>query len=340
MIRSFGTTRDGAPVRAVTLGPADGLQAEVLTFGGILRRLSVPGPKGRRDLVLGLPDVAAYENDPAYLGCLVGRYGNRIANARYTYQGRTVELAPNEGANQLHGGPRAFSRRVWRLQDYQVGAESRLVLGLTSPDGDNGFPGTLEVTAEIIVAGGDLTLRFTAIGDADTPVSLTWHPYFNLAGDAQVAADRQMLRLRSQHFLPVGPGLIPTGALEPVAGTAFDFRRPRLLTPRHNHPQIFQAGGYDHCFVLDGEPAPDEAADWAATLSSPDSGVSMRLHTDQPSVQFYGGQGLASQYPGLGTGVCLEPQAFPDAPNQPGFPDAILKAGDRYSRVMRFSLSW
>ncbi|MEC4594419.1 aldose epimerase family protein [Nitrospirillum amazonense] len=340
MIRSFGTTRDGAPVRAVTLGPADGLQAEVLTYGGILRHLSVPGPKGRRNLVLGLPDVAAYENDPAYLGCLVGRYGNRIANARYTYQGRTVELVPNEGVNQLHGGPGAYGRKVWRLQDFQGGADSRLVLGLTSPDGENGFPGTLEVTAEITISGGDLTLRFTAIGDADTPVSLTWHPYFNLAGDPQVAADRQMLRLRSQHFLPVGPGLIPTGALEPVAGTAFDFRRPRLATPRHNHPQIFQAGGYDHCFVLDREDTWDEAADWAATLSSPDSGVSLRLHTDQPSVQFYGGQGLASQYPDLGMGVCLEPQAFPDAPNHPSFPDTMLKAGDRYSRMMRFSISW
>ncbi|MDE1146196.1 MAG: galactose mutarotase [Azospirillaceae bacterium] len=343
MIDGFGTTRDGTPVRAVTLGSPDGLQAQVLTFGGILRQLTVPGPKGRRPLVLGLPDIAAYERDGAYLACLVGRYGNRIAGARYTLDGRTVQLVANEGANQLHGGPGGFGRKVWRLQDYQAGPESRLVLGLTSPDGENGFPGTLEATAEITVAGQDLTLRFTAIADADTPVSLTWHPYFNLSGDPQVAADRQMLRLRSHRFLPVGPGMIPTGVLEEVAGTAFDFRRPHSVTPRHTHPQIAQAGGYDHCFVLDqGRDGVwgDEAADWAATLSSPDSGVALRLHTDLPAVQFYGGQGLPGAHPDLGTGVCLEPQAFPDAPNQPSFPNAILRAGQRYSHHMRFHITW
>lgn len=324
-IRSFGRLDDGRQVHAYRIGEADGVCAEILDLGGILARLRVPGDTGRVDAVLGLPDARAYFGDPAFLGILVGRYGNRIGGSRFALDGQAHLLAANEGRNHLHGGLLGFGRRLWTVEDHRADA---LVLRLRSPADEEGYPGNLDVLATYRIVGDRLELRFDASTDAATPFNPTHHPYFNLAGDASVPASAQVLQVPVAGVLPVSDDLIPLGHVEPVAGTAFDFRTAATLQARidRNDPQLRIAGGYDHCLVLE----PDRA--WAAALYSPHSGVAMRIDCDAPALQLYGGQALARQHPGLGDGLCLEPQDYPDAPNQPAFPDAILRPGRAYRR--------
>jgi aldose 1-epimerase len=332
MIQAFGALRDGRAVEAVTLGMPDGLQAEILTYGGILRRLTLPGPSGKQDLVLSLPDVEAYERDNAFLGILVGRFANRIAGARFELDGQQHVLAANEGRNHLHGGQLGFGKRLWRVLDAQSQPAHRLRLGISSPAGEEGYPGNLDATAEFTVVADELTLRFEARCDRSTPLNLTWHPYFNLSGDRSRPVDEQTLRMPASRYLPVADSeLIPTGELADVAGTPFDFRRERPLRAPEpsSHPQLIIGRGYDHCWVLDAE------RDCDAELHSPHSGVTMSIHTERRAIQFYGGQGLPAQHPRL-NGVCLEPQDFPNAPNEPRFPAAILKAGKPYTATFRY----
>lgn len=324
-IRPFGRLPDGREVRAHRLGDEGGLCADILDLGGILARLRVPGEDGSVDVVLGLPDAAGYFGDPAFLGILVGRYGNRIAGSRLTLDGREHVLAANEGRNHLHGGALGFGRRIWTVEAHDAGA---LVLRHRSPAGEEGYPGNLEVVATYRVTGNRLQLVFEATTDAPTPFNPTHHPYFNLAGDATVPASAQLLQVPVAGVLPVSEELIPLGHVQAAAGTAFDFRDAATLDARFDaaDPQLRIAGGYDHCLVLE----PGHAA--AAALYSPHSGVAMRIDCDAPALQLYGGQALVRQHPGLGDGVCLEPQDYPDAPNQPAFPPAILRPGKVYRR--------
>lgn len=332
MQRDFGRLPDGDDIHAITLTGDAGLHAEVLTYGGILRRLSLETGTGRVDLVLGLPDLASYLADRDSVGILVGRFGNRIAGARFRLDGCEHVLSGNEGRNHLHGGYRGFGRMAWTVREYGSG---RLVLGCRSPAGDEGYPGTLEVTATFRVQGSSLELEYAALSDAPTPVNLTHHPYFNLAGDPVIPAARQWLRIPADRYLPVDGELIPTGDIASVAGTPFDFRRP--TTPAQHtdpaHAQIVVGHGYDHCLVL------ADGADCVAELYSSHSGVAMRITSDAPAVQFYEGQGLDARHPELGRGLCLEPQGFPDAPNQPRFPDAILRPGQLYRRYIRYQFA-
>lgn len=326
MIEVFGTLQDGRRVEAVTLGTEGALQAQILTYGGILRRLTWPVRGVAKDIVLSLPDLDAYVRDPAFLGILVGRFANRIAGARFELDGQTHRITANEGANQLHGGQLGFGKRLWRMIDLQ--SSRRLVLGLTSPAGEEGYPGKLDVSAEFIVEEDELTLRFEARCDAATPLNLTWHPYFTVSGAEQ-------LRLPASHFLPVRDAqLVPTGELASVAGTPFDFRKPRSVrAPDPSaHPQLAIGGGYDHCWVL------DDRRDCDAELHSPQSGITLRVISERRAIQFYGGQGLPRQHPGL-SGICLEPQDFPNAPNEPRFPPAILRPGTAYTTTFRYRLS-
>ncbi len=337
MTRPFGRLPDGTEVDVITLGSADRLQAEILTLGGTLRSLTLPPrAKGgqRIPLVLSLPDLPAYLKDTSYIGQLVGRYGNRIGGAGFELDGKRYTLTANNGPNTLHGGDVGFGKYVWRTLGTGGGRNSWIKLGHRSPAGINGFPGNLEVTALISVYEDTLTLAYEATTDAATPISLTWHPYFNLSGDPGRSIDEQMLMINASHYLPINDSRVPTGEIAPVAGTPFDFRRARNLRvpPPSTHPQIALAGGYDHCWVLDRKAA------FAAELRSPANGVRMSIRTNLPGLQVYGAYHLRTVYPGWHA-VCLEPENFPDAPNHENFPSSILRPGQTHQSFMKFSFS-
>jgi aldose 1-epimerase len=335
-MRDFGRLDDGRTVEAFTLGRDDGLQAEILTYGGILRRLTFPAHGTRRELVLGLRELAQYVADRAFLGVLVGRFANRIAGATFELDGQRHTLAANDGVNQLHGGLLGFGKRLWRVLNWQPTPVPRLWLQYSSPAGEEGYPGNLEVTVALTVDAAELELRFEARCDAPTPFNPTYHPYFNLSGDAQLPIDRQLLRLPASRFLAVADcALIPTGELRAVEGTPFDFRtaRPLRTPPLDSDAQLRHASGYDHCWVL------DRGADCAAELFSPDSGVRMRIESDAAGVQLYAGQWLTKQYPGLGHAVCLEPGGLPNAVNEPRFPSTILRPGTTRHALIAYRFS-
>ena len=318
-IRQFGRLADGRAVEAITLGSPGGLQAEVLTYGAILRRLSIPMGGQRRELVLALDTLERYVHDTAYVGPLVGRFANRVAQGRFALDGQTHQLTRNEAGNHLHGGAAGVSRKVWQLRDASSDA---MTLGLHSPAGEEGYPGNLDITLGLSVLPDTLRIDITARTDAPTPVNLTWHPYFNLGGDAT----GHWLRIPASHYLPVGPGLIPTGAIAPVEGTPFDFRGGRTIAPPalHTHAQLSLGGGYDHCWLL------DDNADCQCELRSLMGDVTLRMEGTARALQFYGGQYLSRAHPGIGSGLALEPQGLPDAPNHPDFPDSILRPGNVY----------
>jgi aldose 1-epimerase len=334
MMRSFGLLEDGRRCDSITLGSERGLQVEVLNFGAILRRLTFPVRGVRRDLILHFERIEHYERDRAYVGSLVGRFGNRIAGGRFELDGKRHQVTANEDANHLHGGALGFGKRLWRVLDVTHNEVPRVVLGLRSPAGEEGYPGTLDATVELRVSHDMLEIMLTATSDAPTPVNLTYHPYFNLAGDFATPATEQRLRILAAHYLPVGKGLIPTGEIAPVDGTTFDFRETRRLRPpvADTHPQLAIAGGYDHCWVL----SPD--ADCACELTSANRDLTLTMSGSGPGLQFYNGQFLARTHAALGSGVILEPQGLPDAPNQPGFPSAILRPGNTYRATIEYRL--
>ncbi len=336
MKRPFGRLADGSDVEAFTLGTADGLQAEILTLGGTLHSLSLPGPRGRIPLVLSLPDLPAYLKDTSYIGQLVGRYGNRIAGASFELDGKRYPLTANNGPNTLHGGDVGFGKYVWQVLGSGGGKNTFVKLGHRSPAGINGFPGNLDVSALISVYDNTLTLAWEATTDAPTPISLTWHPYFNISGDPARSIDEQQLSMRASRYLPINDSRVPTGEIVPVAGTPFDFRKPKNLRvpPPSSHPQIKLAGGYDHCWVLDPPPGSKQGP-VAAELYSPASGVRMAVRTNLPGLQVYGAYHLKAVYPGWHA-VCLEPENFPDAPNHANFPSSILRPGQTHRSFMSF----
>ena len=334
-MNSFGLLDDGRSVEAITLGDPAGLQVEVLTYGAILRRLSYPVRGVRRDLILHFDRLDEYVRDCAYVGSLVGRFGNRIANASFKLNDQQHRVTANEGVNHLHGGALGFGKRLWRVLDVTGRDDPRVLLGLDSPAGEEGYPGKLTATVELKVARDSLGITFGAYADAPTPVNLTYHPYFNLAADFTTPATSQRLRIPAAHYLPVAAGLIPTGELASVEGTTFDFRRARRLQPPsvQSHPQLELAGGYDHCWVL----APD--ADCACELSTPNGEITLTMSGSGPGLQFYNGQFLARTHPAIGSGIILEPQGFPDAVNQPRFPSAIVRPGAPYHATIEYRLA-
>jgi aldose 1-epimerase len=329
MIRPFGTLEDGRGVDGVMLGSADGLQAEVLSYGAILRRISYPVRGQRRDVILSFASLAEYVRDRAYVGPMVGRFGNRISEARFTLDGRESRVTANEGVNHLHGGALGFGKRLWSIDEAR---EDRLVLSYHSPAGEEGYPGSMDVTATFTVDADTLTILLSAGSDAPTPVNLTFHPYFNLAADKAGSATAHWLRIPAAHYLPVRDGLIPTGEIAPVGGTPFDFRASRVLAPPDlsRDAQLARAGGYDHCWVLSKD------ADCSCELSSTDRDLTMTIRGSGPGLQFYNGQFLARTHPSLGSGLILEPQGLPNAPNEPTFPPAILRPGERYRAELEY----
>jgi aldose 1-epimerase len=329
MIRSFGTLEDGRRVDVLRLGSTDGLQVEVLTYGAILRRITYPVRGQRRDLILSLASLEEYVRDRAYVGPMVGRFGNRIAGARFTLDGREWRVTANEGVNHLHGGAIGFGKRLWNIDEAR---EASLVLTYRSPAGEEGYPASMDVTASFTVTADTLTILLSAGSDAPTPVNLTYHPYFNLAADKAGSATAHWLRIPAAHYLPVRDGLIPAGEVAPVSGTAFDFRAARVLAPPAiaSDAQLALAGGYDHCWVLSKD------ADCSCELASPARDLTMTVRGSGPGLQFYNGQYLARAYPALGSGLILEPQGFPNAPNEPRFPPSILRPGELYRAELEY----
>jgi aldose 1-epimerase len=338
----FGELSDGRRATLYTLVNAHGVTAKITDFGAIITELHTPDRNGAlADIVLGYDTVAAYERDTQYLGALIGRYGNRLRHGRFVLGGRRVQLPCNHGAHHLHGGPAGFHKVLWKARPFQGDGVVGLALHYASPDGDQGYPGRLD-TRVLYQLGDDnrLEMHLHAVTDQATPVNLTQHTYFNLAGGGDILG--HVLRLDADAYTPVDASLIPTGALAPVAGTPFDFRAPCAIGERIGvaHRQLQHGGGYDHNFVLNpGAGGP------AARVVDPASGRVLELCTDEPGIQFYSGNFLDGTLSGKGrtlayrSGFCLEPQHFPDSPNLPAFPNTILVPGEEYTSVSSFTFS-
>lgn len=335
---------DDPALRPIRLQNENGLEAEVLPFGATLARLRAPDRDGRLgDVVLSLADVADYRGDHPHVGSTVGRYANRIGGAAFVLDGRRHTLPANDGPHHLHGGPRGLSRRPWRvLEELAVPGGAGVVLGIESPAGDEGYPGSVAITARYSLGGDDaLRVDYHATTDAPTVLSLANHAYFHLDdGGASPVLDHT-LWLRATRYAPVDASGLPTGALEPVAGTPFDFTRPRPLGERIA-ALVPLRGGYDHPFALDD---PGGLAAPAARLVAPRSGRVLTVHTTQPCLQLYGGNFLGGDLrcqggarPGRWHAVCLETQAFPNAPNEPRFPSARIEPGRAYQHVTVYAL--
>ncbi len=341
--RPYGRTADGAAVGEYTLTNG-ALEARILSFGGVIASLLAPDRAGERaNVVLGLRDVADLESRSPYFGALIGRYGNRIRGGTFTLDGQAHQLPVNNGPNSLHGGTRGFDKRVWSARPL---SGASLELHRVSPDGEEGYPGTLDVTVTYtLTEQAELRIEYRATTDRATPVNLTNHSYFNLAGEGSGDVLGHQLQLNASRFTPVDEGLIPTGELAPVEGTPFDFRSARPIGERirDGHPQLLRAQGYDHNFVLDAQGA--GALHLAARVTEPRSGRTLEVRTTEPGVQFYSGNFLDASLLGSGgrvyrqsAGFCLETQHFPDSPNQPQFPNTILRPGETYASttVYRF----
>jgi aldose 1-epimerase len=333
---------------AFTLRNSNGMTVRYIAYGGSIVSIEVPDRHGRvADVTLGYDTEDGYVADRYYFGALIGRYANRVARGRFMLDGHTHAVTVNDGPNHLHGGRRGFHKVPWNVTPFEDGSVTGAVLSYTSVTGDEGYPGTLSVS--VIVALNDeneLSFDYAAVADEPTPVNLTQHTYFNLAGHGSGDVRDHELMIAASRYTPVNEGLIPTGELRAVAGTAFDFTTPRVIRAamEMQDPQLLIGNGYDHNFVLDRDARPDELV-FAARLHDPTSGRALEVYTTEPGLQFYSGQALGGVVGKNGVrygpfaGVALETQHFPDSPNQPSFPSTILRPGDGFTSrtVYRFS---
>ncbi|GIE86090.1 aldose epimerase family protein [Actinoplanes regularis] len=327
----FGELPDGTKIEKWTLAGAGGASVSILTWGATIQSVLVPDRDGRLgNVALGFADLAGY-TDPAnpYFGATVGRYANRIAGGAFTLEGQTFKVTQNEGQNTLHGGAQGFDKRVWSAS----AADSGVRMSYTSPDGEEGFPGTVETTVTFTLDDRNrLHIEYRATTDQTTIVNLTNHTYWNLAGEGSGTVDDHLLRVNAAHYTPVDSTLIPTGELAPVAGTPFDFRafHPIGERLRDDHPQLAAGRGYDHNYVLIGTVA--------AVVRDPGNGRQLTIETTEPGLQFYAGNFLDGKLRGTsgrqyrqGDAFALETQHFPDSPNQPSFPSTMLRPGETYT---------
>lgn len=315
------------------LGSPDELRLEVLDYGATVHRLLVPTSGGPRNVVLGHASVAEYAASTAYFGATVGRYTNRIADGRFVLDGTEYTLQRNENSNTLHGGPEGFDSRVWTVASR---TQTALTLTLHSPDGDQGFPGALDASVTYTVSGAEVRIDLEARTDRPTVVSLTNHSYFNLAGEGSGSVDDHLLQVNADHYTPTNQALIPTGELAPVDGTPLDLRQPTRIgdAVRCDHPALRAARGIDHNFAVRGTGLREVARVRAA-------GLRLEVASDAPGVQVYTGNFLDGTAAGTtgslyrqGDGLALEPQAFPDSPNQPSFGSVTLRPEETYRRTI------
>lgn len=346
----YGALTDGTVVESVTLTGSNGVSARIITYGATLEALNAPDRDGKvADVTLGYRDLASMVAKPGYMGETIGRYANRIAGGRFTLDGKAYQLALNDKTNSLHGGTRGFDKAVWRITAVRSGPAASVTMALTSPDGDQGFPGKLDVTVTYSLDDkGALTIDFAAATDKPTIVNMTNHALFDLAGEGSPTGILQhRLTIRASRYLPVDATLIPTGELKAVAGTVFDFTKPRLLSEGlrdGRDPQIVAGRGWDHNWVLDK--GATEEPGLAARLEDPVSGRVLEVLTTEPGIQFYSGNFLDGTLIGknghvyrMGDGVALEPQKFPDTPNQPAFGSARVEPGKPYRHRMIYRVS-
>lgn len=342
--RPFGT-KDGQAVTLYTLTNARGAQVSILNYGGVVQSIRVPDRRGRLgDVALGFDSLGRYEKDSPYFGALIGRYGNRIANGKFTLDDKEYKLFVNNGPNSLHGGKVGFDKKVWSALPVKAARGVGLDLRYLSKDGEEGYPGDLTVRVVYTWTDDDaLRIVYTATTTKDTVFNPTNHTYFNLAGAGSGTVLDTRLLINAARYTPVDRTQIPTGALAPVAGTPFDFRRPTAIGARigRPNPQLIIGKGYDHNFVLNGS-----GLRLAARAYSPRSGRVLTEYTDQPGVQLYTGNFLDGKLRGKGGrtyatrgAFCLEAQGFPDAPNHPNFPTTELKPGQVYHQTTVYQFS-
>jgi aldose 1-epimerase len=335
----FGKMPDGTPVYIYTLKNSHGMEARIMTYGGILVSLDVPDKEGKlADVVLGHDSLSQYIPNSPYFGALIGRYGNRIGHAKFTLKGHEYKLPANDGVNTLHGGFKGFDKVVWTVNEEHSKPGKSLALDYVSKDGEQGFPGTL--TVEVVYTltdDNELKLEYKATTDKPTVVNLTHHSYFNLDGAGNGDILKHILYIDADRFTPVDATLIPTGQIESVKGTPFDFTKPTAIGARINEPnqQLKYARGYDFNWVLNKK---DEQLKLAARVEDPASGREMEVYTTEPGIQFYSGNFLDGSGIGKGGkkynfryGLCLETQHFPDSPNKPNFPSTELDPGQTYA---------
>jgi aldose 1-epimerase len=343
----FGKTPDGREVDLYTLSNKNGLEVGIMNYGGVIRTLKAPDRNGKfKDIVLGFDNLGSYVAKNPYFGALVGRYANRIGNAKFTLDGKEYHVPKNDGPNCLHGGIINFSKQLWIANGGGTPQDAKLVLEYESADGEEGFPGKLAATVTYTLNDkNELRIDYAAVSDKPTVVNLTNHSYFNLAGQGSGDILNHVVTIYASKFTPVNATLIPTGELKAVAGTAFDFTKPTRIGERigADDQQLKYGMGYDHNWVLDH---PAGALSLAARAEDPGSGRVLEVLTDQPGVQFYTGNHLDGTDHGKGGsayqqryGFCLETQHFPDSPNKPSFPSTVLRPGGQYhsTTVLRFS---
>lgn len=332
--QAFGETKDGKEVDLYTLVNANGLKAKIMTYGGIVTSLEVPDRDGKlADIVLGYDTLDEYIKSNPYFGALIGRFGNRIAKGKFTLKRTEYTLATNNGPNHLHGGIKGFDKVVWDAEAMETEEGPALKLTYTSPDGEEGYPGTLSCTVIYTLTDkNELKISYEAETDKPTVVNLTHHSYFNLAGyDSGDILDHKLM-INADNFTPVDDTLIPTGEIKPVKDTPMDFTKPMAIGSRIEQVP----GGYDHNYVLNSS---DGSLALAASAYDPKTGRLMEIYTTEPGIQFYSGNFLDGTLKGKGavynkhTGFCLEAQHFPDSPNKSNFPSVVLKPRKKYTQL-------
>jgi len=334
----FGSTRDGEAVELYTLANTNGVTAKVMTYGAIIYSIEVPDRFGRcTNVTINRETVADYERKSACFGALLGRYANRIGQARFTIDGREYSLPRNNGRNHIHGGPKGFDKRVWKAEPVQAKDSVAVKLTYLSKDGEEGYPGNLTCTVLYELNNqNEWKMDYTATTDKPTVVNLSNHAYWNLAGAQSGTMLDQVLTLNADQYVAADAALIPTGQLLPVEGTPLDFLTPHRIGERIDQITERQFnGGYDHCFVVKHHKPGDLA--FCARLKDPQSGRTMEVFTTQPGVQLYSANFPSGAFEGPNgysypshAGICFETQHFPDSPNKPGFPSTVLRPGETY----------
>jgi aldose 1-epimerase len=346
-VAPFGSMPDGTSISQYTLTNSKGMTMKVINYGGIITHLMAPDKNGTfEDVVLGHDSLSGYLKSNPYFGALIGRYGNRIGNGKFTLDGKTYTLAQNNGPNNLHGGPNGFDKRVWTIEEYPVDNGTALKLSYLSKDLEEGYPGNLQ--AEVIyhlTDSNELKINYRATTDKKTVVNLTQHTYFNLSGNTKSDILSHELFINADKFVPVDKTLIPTGELKPVSETPFDFKTPVAIGSRieKDDQQLKFGTGYDHCWVLNRK---TDSLELAATLHDPATGRVMSVYTTEPGIQFYSGNFLNGSITGKYNtvynqryGLCLETEHFPDSPNKKNFPPVVLNPGEVYTTQTVYAFS-
>ncbi|WP_443172860.1 aldose epimerase family protein [Nonomuraea sp. KM90] len=345
--KRFGILPNGKKIDIYTLRNSGGMRVKILTYGGILQSIEVPDIRDRfANVTLGFDNLSDYVKKSPYFGCITGRYANRVAKGRFTLDGRTYRLATNDGPNHLHGGTKGFDKRVWKADPFKRRGSVGLTLTHTSPNGEEGYPGTLRTkVVYTLTDDNQIRMDYSATTSRPTIVNLTNHAYFNLRGEGNGRILGHELQINASRYTPVDKTLIPTGKIARLGGTPLDFREPTAIGDRidSKNQQIVRGGGYDHNYVLDSR---GRGLAPAARVVEPESGRVLEVITDQPGLQFYSGNFLDGTLRGTSgrlypkrSGFALESQHFPDSPNHENFPSTVLRPGDVYRTTTIYAFS-